>query len=64
MGIEKRGLASMSRRKRRAIASMGGKAANAKGTAYEWTPGCEAARVAGRKGGIAKGRAGKLKGGA
>jgi general stress protein YciG len=35
--------------KRREIASKGGKAAHAKGTAHEWTP--EEAREAGRKGG-------------
>jgi uncharacterized protein len=51
MGIEKRGFASMDRSKQREIASKGGKTAHAKGAAYEWTPGCEAARAAGRKGG-------------
>ena len=35
----------------RTIASKGGKAAHAKGTAHEWTP--EEARAAGRKGGTA-----------
>ena len=44
-----RGFASMDRGKQRAIASLGGKAAHAKGTAHEWTS--EEAREAGRKGG-------------
>lgn len=46
-----RGFASMDRTKQREIASLGGKAAHAKGTAHEWTS--EEARVAGRKGGQA-----------
>lgn len=46
-----RGFASMSAEKQRAIASKGGKAAHAKGTAHEFTP--EEARAAGRKGGQA-----------
>jgi len=46
-----RGFASMSPEKQRAIASKGGKAAHAKGTAHEFTP--EEARAAGRKGGQA-----------
>lgn len=45
-----RGFASMDRAKQREIASKGGKAAHAKGTAHEWTP--EEAKVAGRKGGL------------
>jgi hypothetical protein len=45
----KRGFASMDPDTQRAIASKGGKAAHAKGTAHEFTP--EEARVAGRKGG-------------
>jgi len=49
-----RGFASMDRAKQREIASMGGKAAHAKGTAHEWTP--QEAREAGRKGGIASHR--------
>lgn len=53
MGIDKRGFASMDREKQRAIASMGGKAAHAKGTAHEWKAG-EEAREAGRRGGHAK----------
>jgi general stress protein YciG len=40
----------MSREKQRAIASKGGKAAHAQGTAHEFTS--EEARAAGRKGGI------------
>jgi len=45
----KRGFASMSPEKQREIASKGGKAAHAKGTAHEFTP--QEAREAGRKGG-------------
>lgn len=45
-----RGFASMSQDARAAIASKGGKAAHALGTAHEYTP--EAARIAGAKGGI------------
>ncbi|AFY78207.1 MAG: stress-induced protein [Hydrococcus sp. C42_A2020_068] len=47
----KRGFASMDAQKQREIASKGGKAAHAKGTAHEFTP--EEAREAGRKGGEA-----------
>src|SRR6059058_854019 len=46
-----RGFASMDREKQRQIASKGGKAAHAKGTAHEFTP--DEARAAGRKGGQA-----------
>src|SRR5712692_7338942 len=46
-----RGFAAMNQEKQRAIASKGGKAAHAKGTAHEFTP--EEARAAGRKGGQA-----------
>jgi len=46
---ERRGFASMSPEKQREIASKGGRAAHAKGTAHEWTS--DEARVAGRKGG-------------
>ncbi|MFA7243790.1 MAG: KGG domain-containing protein [Patescibacteria group bacterium] len=49
-GIKRRGFASMSLEKRKKIASMGGKASHAKGTAHEFTP--EEARIAGRKGGL------------
>lgn len=44
----------MDRVKQREIASKGGKAAHAKGTAHEWTS--EEAREAGRKGGMASHR--------
>lgn len=44
-----RGFAGMSREKNRAIASLGGKAAQKKGTAHKWTS--ESARAAGKKGG-------------
>ncbi len=50
----KRGFASMDRAKQREIASKGGKAAHAKGTAHEFTS--DEARVAGRKGGEAVSR--------
>jgi general stress protein YciG len=40
----------MERDKQREIASKGGKAAHAKGTAHEWTK--EEAREAGRRGGV------------
>ena len=46
----RRGFASMDPDKQRTIASKGGKAAHAKGTAHEFTP--EEAREAGRKGGM------------
>ena len=46
----RRGFASMDPDKQRNIASKGGKAAHAKGTAHEFTP--EEAREAGRKGGM------------
>src|SRR5687767_11165976 len=51
MAKEDRGFASMDRSKQREIASQGGRAAHAKGTAHEWTS--EEAREAGRKGGLA-----------
>jgi uncharacterized protein len=44
-----RGFASMSPEKKREIASKGGKAAHAQGTAHKWTS--EEAQAAGRKGG-------------
>jgi hypothetical protein len=47
----KRGFASMNIDMQRRIASQGGRAAHAKGTAHEFTP--EEAREAGRKGGKA-----------
>ena len=49
MSTSKRGFASMDASKQREIASKGGRAAHAKGTAHEFTP--DEARVAGRKGG-------------
>ena len=49
-----RGFASMDAARQREIASKGGKAAHAKGTAHEWSP--DEARVAGRKGGEAVSR--------
>jgi general stress protein YciG len=49
----KRGFASMDGDKQRQIASKGGRAAHAKGTAHEWTS--EEARAAGRKGGESRG---------
>jgi general stress protein YciG len=48
----RRGFALMDRKKQRVIASLGGKAAHAKGTAHEWSS--EQARAAGRKGGLAR----------
>ena len=48
-GKSKRGFASMDANRQREIASKGGRAAHAKGTAHEWTS--DEARVAGRKGG-------------
>jgi general stress protein YciG len=55
----RRGFASMSAEKQREIASKGGRAAHAKGTAHEWS--AEEARRAGRKGGQAsRGGRGKL----
>src|SRR5437588_13026894 len=50
----KRGFASMDPTKQREIASKGGRAAHAKGTAHEFTS--DKARVAGRKGGEAVSR--------
>ena len=48
-GKSKRGFASMDPQRQREIASKGGRAAHAKGTAHEWSS--DEARVAGRKGG-------------
>jgi general stress protein YciG len=50
MAKSDRGFASMDKDKQRQIASKGGKAAHAKGTAHEFTS--EEAREAGRKGGL------------
>ena len=49
-----RGFASMDPARQKEIASKGGRAAHAKGTAHEWTP--DEARQAGRKGGEAVSR--------
>lgn len=48
-GKSRRGFASMDPSKQREIASKGGRAAHAKGTAHEWSS--DEARTAGRKGG-------------
>ena len=53
-GTSARGFASMDPNKQREIASKGGKAAHAKGTAHEFDSG--EAREAGRKGGVAVSR--------
>lgn len=53
----KRGFASMDGDKQRLIASKGGKAAHAKGTAHEWSS--DEARAAGRKGGESRGTRGQ-----
>src|SRR5688572_31282453 len=54
MATSKRGFASMDAAKQREIASKGGRAAHAKGTAHEWSS--DEARNAGRKGGEAVSR--------
>lgn len=48
-GTSRRGFASMDQETQRAIASKGGRAAHARGTAHEWSS--EEAREAGRRGG-------------
>ena len=48
-GTSRRGFASMDPERQREIASKGGRAAHAKGTAHEWS--ADEAREAGRKGG-------------
>ncbi|HEU4631598.1 MAG TPA: KGG domain-containing protein, partial [Gemmatimonadaceae bacterium] len=48
-GKSRRGFASMDPSRQKEIASKGGRAAHAKGTAHEWSS--DEARVAGRKGG-------------
>lgn len=56
-----RGFAVMTREQRSAIASLGGRAAHAKGTAHEWNR--ETAAAAGRKGGsISRGGKGRAPG--
>jgi general stress protein YciG len=54
MSIRDRGFASMSRERQHELASKGGRAVHAKGTAHEWT--VEEARQAGRKGMLAMAR--------
>lgn len=54
----KRGFASMEGEKQRVIASKGGRAAHAKGTAHEWSS--DEARAAGRKGGESRGAHGRI----
>lgn len=49
--MSKRGFAAMKPEEQRKIASQGGKAAHAKGTAHEWNS--ATAKEAGRKGGLA-----------
>jgi general stress protein YciG len=53
---KRKGFAAMTREQRRRIASLGGKAAQQRGTGHRWTP--EEAREAGRKGGQASQAAG------
>src|SRR5919106_823640 len=53
-GKSRRGFASMDRERQKEIASKGGRAAHAKGTAHEWSS--DEARVAGQKGGVAVSR--------
>ncbi len=53
-GTSKRGFASMDAQRQKQIASKGGRAAHAKGTAHEFTT--DEARQAGRKGGEAVSR--------
>jgi general stress protein YciG len=50
MSKSARGFASMTKEKRRSIASLGGIAAHEQGTAHAWTR--EEAQRAGRKGGL------------
>lgn len=57
----RKGFAAMSLERRREIASMGGRAAHAKGTAHEFTS--EEARQAGRKGGLERQAKRRAKGG-
>lgn len=52
MSKQYRGFAAMDPEKQKAIASKGGKAAHAQGTAHQWTP--AEAKIAGRKGGSAQ----------
>jgi general stress protein YciG len=54
MSIHDRGFASMSKERQHELASKGGRAVHAKGTAHEWT--VEEARQAGKKGMLAMAR--------
>lgn len=55
----RRGFAAMTAEKQREIASKGGRAAHAQGTAHEWS--ADEARRAGKKGGqVSRGGRGKL----
>ena len=57
--MPKRGFASMTPDERRRLASLGGKAAHAKGTAHRWTR--EEAREMGRLGGrLSRGGRGRI----
>lgn len=59
MGTSTRGFASMNAETRHRIASLGGRAAHAKGTAHQWSR--EEAIAAGRKGGLqSRGGRGKV----
>lgn len=59
MSIKHRGFASLSIARKREIASLGGRAAHAAGTAHRWTS--EEARDAGRKGGaVSRGGRGRV----
>lgn len=57
--MSKRGFALLDPERRRAISSMGGKAAHASGTAHRFTT--EEAEIAGRKGGQARGKAARAR---
>jgi general stress protein YciG len=50
--VSRRGFAAMDRTRQREIASRGGRAAHARGTAHQWS--AEEAREAGRRGGLAR----------
>lgn len=55
-----KGFAAMTKAQQREIASKGGKASHARGTAHEWNS--EEARIAGKKGGqVSRGGRGKLR---
>lgn len=54
MSKQMRGFAAIDPVRRREISSMGGKAAHEQGVAHEWSK--AQARIAGRKGGLARAR--------